>query len=285
VGDVTKDNVLIEKLVGFFSKLPQVEVIALGGSRASGRADGLSDFDVYVCADATISLATRRDIVQQLGGASVDNLGHDYFGGGDEWRDAAGTHFDLMYLGSGWLREQVERPLKRYQPTLGYSTAFAYTVSRATILHDPDGAFATLQAVTLESYPNALREAVVHYNHPLLRNTISSYWVQLEKATARGDLVSLNHRLTALLASYFDIIFAVNRALHPGEKRLLKAALSVCSSLPEAFERDLTETLKAAGGPELLLTEVTKLLDALDAWLEHEGFDVTGSRPVQIPAG
>lgn len=279
------DKAQLEGLVALFAELPQVEAITLGGSSASGRADDLSDFDVYVCADATISLATRRDIVQQLGGASVDNLGHDYFGGGDEWRDAAGTHFDLMYLGSGWLREQVERPLRRYQPSLGYSTAFAYTVSRAAILYDPDGAFAALQAVTLEPYPDALREAVVHYNHPLLRNTISSYWVQLEKATARGDLVSLNHRLAALLASYFDLIFAVNRTLHPGEKRLVEVALSVCSSLPEAFERDLTETLKTAGEPELLLTEVTKLLDALDAWLELEGFDVTVSRPVQIPAG
>lgn len=277
---------VLTKLVGLFSELPQVEAIALGGSRASGRASAASDFDVYVFTTAGIASEMRHQIVQQLGGATVADMGLDYFGEGDEWRDAGtGVQLDVMYFGLEWMREQVERVLEHHKPSLGYSTAFAYTVSRWTVLYDPVGKLAALQAEARRPYPEALRQAVVRYNRPLLRETISSYYAQLEKAAARQDIVSLNHRLAALLASYFDIIFAVNRALHPGEKRLVEIALGVCSSLPEAFERDLTETLKAVGDSARLLPNLTRLLDALDAWLTCEGFDVTRSRPDHIPAG
>ena len=267
----TKDT-LLAQVVQLFAELPQVEAVALGGSRSGAHADAASDFDLYVCTDAPVLLEARQNIVQQLGGASWDNLGHDYFGGGDEWLDAGtGGHFDVMYFGLGWLREQVGRPLKHHQPSLGYTTAFAYTVDRARILYDPQGKFTALQELTSAPYPEALREAIVRYNQPLLRTTISSYWAQLKKAVSRDDFVSVNHRLAALLASYFDILFAVNRALQPGEKRLLRLAGEL-PSLPENFERDVTETLSASG--DELLPALTRQLDALDMWLAGEGFDV-----------
>lgn len=277
------DDVLIQKLVGFFSKLPQVEAIALGGSRASGRADAASDIDLYVFTTAEIPLEVRRGIVQRSGGASVADMGLDYFGAGDEWRDAeTGTQLDVMYFDLEWMRGQIERVMEQHEPSLGYSTAFCYTVSRSRSLYDPQGRFAALQAKSRRPYPDVLRQAIVEHNYPLLRAVISSYRVQLEKAAARQDIVSLNHRLAALMASYFDIIFAVNRVLHPGEKRLLATTLTTCKSLPENFEQGVTETL-AAGEGERLLPALTRLLDALDEWLEREGFDVTASRPVRLP--
>ncbi len=274
MGDV---GAALDKLVKLFSELPQVEAVALGGSRSGAHADAASDFDLYVCTNEVILPETRRDLVQQLGGASVDNLGHDYFGGGDEWLDAeTGGHFDAMYFGLEFFREQVERPLKHHQPSLGYTTAFAYTVNRSRVLYDPQGKFAALQEMTSAPYPEALREAIVRYNHPLLRTTISSYLAQLSKAVTRHDLVSANHRLGALLASYFDILFAVNRALHPGEKQLVRLAGEL-PSLPGAFEQSVTEALSATG--DELLSAVTRQLDALDAWLVGEGFSLDGSLP------
>ena len=276
MGDVdTNVNAVLDKLVGLFSELPQVEAIALGGSKAGAHADAASDFDISVCTNSAIPPETRRDIVRQLGGASVDNLDHDYFGGGDEWLDAeTGGHFDAMYFNLGWWREQLERPLKYHQPSLGYTTAFAYTVDRSRILYDPQGNFAALQALTSVPYPEALRKAIVRYNHPLLRGTISSYFAQLKKAVARHDLVSVTNRVAALLASYFDILFAVNRKLHPGEKQLLRLAGEL-PSLPENFERDVTETLSASVND--LLPTLTRQLDALDMWLRREGLEVSAS--------
>ncbi len=272
MGDVdTNIDAVLDKLVGLFAELPQVEAAALGGSRSGAHADAASDFDLYFCTGDAILLETRRNIIQRFGEASAADLGLDFFGPGDEWKDAGtGIHFDAMYFGLEWLKEQVERPLKHHQPSLGYTTAFAYTVSRSRILYDPQGKFAALQKVASAPYPEALREAIVRYNYPLLRETISSYFAQLKKAVARHDLVSVNHRMAAFTASYFDIIFAVNRALHPGEKRLVQFARDL-PSLPENFEQDVTETLSAAA--DELVSALTRQLDALEVWLVREGFD------------
>jgi hypothetical protein len=108
-----------------------------------------------------------------------------------------------------------------------------------------------------------------------MREIIPSYFYQIEKAVKRGDLVSINHRLAGLLASYFDIIFALNWELHPGEKQLLEKAQANCTKLPEKMDADIISVLAAAAnGDTSILARVTKLLDHLDALLEREGFGV-----------
>ena len=49
---------------------------------------------------------------------------------------------------------------------------------------------------------------------------------------ARGDAITVNHRIAALLSSFFDILFAVNRVPHPGEKRLATIAAERCPLRP-----------------------------------------------------
>ena len=71
----------------------------------------------------------------------------------------------------------------------------------------------------------------------------ASYYEQIKKGINRADLVSINHRIAAFLASYFDIIFAKNELLHPGEKRLIQYAKNNCKFLPEKFEENITKLL------------------------------------------
>jgi hypothetical protein len=49
-------------------------------------------------------------------------------------------------------------------------------------------------------------------------------------------LINLNHRTTAWIASYADILFAVNRRYHPGEKRLLTYMADLPSRPEDALE-------------------------------------------------
>ena len=68
---------------------------------------------------------------------------------------------------------------------------------------------------------------------------LPSFDTQIRKAETRGDLVSVNHRVAEFLASYFDIIFALNEMTHPGEKRMQSICSRECSILPKNFDENL----------------------------------------------
>ena len=271
----TEHLALARRIAGLFAPLPQVEAVALGGSRGGGGVawDAASDIDIYVYTRGDIPLEVRREIVEASGGATRADLGLAYWGPGDEWYHApTGIEVDVAYFDAAWMEEQLARVLVRHEASLGYTTSFWHTVRSSIRLHDPRGWFAGFQERAAVAYPEELRRAIVALNHPVLRAVIPAYAHQLEKAAARGDLVSVNHRLAALLASYFDIVFAVNRVPHPGEKRLLQAAVQSCPQLPVGMAVDLAEILETATTDLAGLPgRVTRLLDRLDALLREEG--------------
>lgn len=271
----TEPLALARRIAGLFAPLPQVEAVALGGSRGGGGAatDAASDIDLYVYTRGDVPLERRRATVEASGGATRADVGMAYWGPGDEWYHApTGIEVDVVYFDAAWMEEQLDRVLVRHEASLGYSTCFWHTVRGSIPLHDPRGWFAGLQGRSRVAYPEELRRAIVALNHPVLRGVIPAYAHQLEKAAARGDLVSVNHRLAALLASYFDIVFAVNRVPHPGEKRLIEAAVRSCPRLPDGMAVDLAEILATASTDLAgLPARVARLLDRLDALLAVEG--------------
>ena len=66
-------------------------------------------------------------------------------------------------------------------------------------------------------------------------------YMQIKKSENRGDLVSINHRVTEFLASYFDIIFALTEMTHPGEKRMQSICSKECKILPKNFDENLNK--------------------------------------------
>lgn len=117
-------------------------------------------------------------------------------------------------------------------------------------------------------YPEKLRDAIIEKkNYPLLRNKLTaSFYDQIEKAIKRDDAVSQVHRTAALLASYFDVLFAFNRQTHPGEKQLVSWAKQTCKMLPLHFEKDLSLVTEGIG-TKGILGSLTRLLDHLDEML------------------
>lgn len=266
---------LAQQIADLFAPLPQVEAVALAGSRGneSGSTDSASDIDLYVYTRGNIPLEVRESIVQRSGGASRSDLNLNYWGPGDEWINApTGIEVDLVYFDAAWMEEQITRVMNQHQASMGYTTCFWHTIRQSNIYFDPHHWLAALQKKCQSEYPEPLRRNIITLNHPVLRGIIPSYAFQIEKAVKRGDLVSINHRLAALLASYFDIIFAINRQLHPGEKRLVEFVVNNCQLIPANLESDITSILQfmEADIPDLP-TRVNRLLDQLDTLLVDEG--------------
>jgi hypothetical protein len=208
-----------------FAKFPAVIAVALAGSGVAGTADEQSDLDLYVYAEEPVAMADRIAIATRF--ATRREVGNDFWEPGDEWIDAqTGRHVDVMYRTPDWIEEQLERVLVRHEASVGYSTCFWHNVLHSTPLFDRSGWYRDLQAAATRPYPRPLQRAIIARNYSILRQTLSSYLAQIERAVWRGDSVSIQHRVTALLASYFDVLFAVNELPHPGEKRLLQLSAS-----------------------------------------------------------
>ncbi len=262
---------LVQDVAGRYAALPSTRAVALAGSSTSGLASRDSDVDLYVYATPEISGADRARIARV--GASRSEIDNRFFEPGDEWVDAAtGVTVDVMFRDPSWIEEQLARVLVRHVASVGYSTCFWYNVRSSELLFDRHGWLAALKRRAEVPYPEELRRAVVAKNHPILRDHLSSFLRQLERAVVRRDFVSVNHRVAALLASWFDVLFALNREPHPGEKRIVEIAEARCPLRPPDLARRVNDLESAIGvsGREVVI-RASRLVDALDELLRAEG--------------
>ena len=262
-------------VAGALAALPGVLAVALGGSEAAGTADRASDLDLYVYSDVPVPLSARQAVAERLAEPGGE-VGNDLWEPGDEWTHAeSGVAVDVMFRTRAWIEEQLDRVLVRHEPSLGYSTCFWHNVRSSRALIDRDAWYAGLQAKAACPYPDRLRTRIVRKNYRVLRDMRSSYAVQLRRAAERRDRANLVDRAAALLGSYFDIVFAVNRVLHPGEKRQLEFAERSCPRLPPdlgACVDELTCALAApwVEQPHRVRAAVDALVDGLDVLLDAE---------------
>jgi len=83
-----------------------------------------------------------------------------------------------------------------------------------------------------------------------------------------------------MLASYFDIVFAVNEQPHPGEKRLVELARILCPNLPTGMAQRVTAFLSALPDHSAI-ERANTMLDGLDDLLLHTGFSVASIAEAQ----
>jgi hypothetical protein len=268
--EISSGPVLLAKQIAArFEAIPQVEAVALAGSQTSPFADQRSDIDLYVYASEPVALSSRAKVARD---ARQAEIGNSFWEPGDEWIDGeTGISVDVMFRATPWIEIQLDRVLRRHEASVGYSTCFWYNVRNSQPLFDRTGWFERIQERARQQYPAELKRAIVEKNHPVLRTNMSSYVHQIELALQRRDTVSVNHRVTALLASYFDIVFAVNEQPHPGEKRVLQFARALCPKLPTDMEARMEALLSALPDGDIV-GRANTMLDGLDDLLKSAGF-------------
>ena len=119
-----------------------------------------------------------------------------------------------------------------------------FTLVKSTILSDKSGKVKALFDKFNVTYPKTLKKNIIKKGLCLLSGHLPSYDRQILKAHKRGDFISVNHRITAFVETYFDVLFALNSTLHPGEKRMIEYAKHL-EHTPLLFEEDLHELIYA----------------------------------------
>jgi len=260
----------VKQIVDKFSKFGPIDAIVLSGSRTGIVPNKESDYDIYIYSSQKVPVDFREKIANEF--STEYEVGNDFFGDGDELILPNGVGVDLMYRDIDWAKSEVKRVWQDKNASVGFSTAFIHNLKTSKILYDKNGQFAEIKRELSTTYPDGLKTNIVAKNYPVLRSKMTaSFYEQIEKAVERNDLFSQNHRTTALLNSYFDIIFAINGQTHPGEKRLVDWAEKTCPILPLNFRENVEEVVKNASSKDVLKS-LDKMLDELDVVLKKKNY-------------
>ena len=251
----------IYEILNYYKQFSQVQAIALAGSTYASTSDNTSDIDVYVFLTDLIPLEQRNKFIKSI--SSNYEVGCEYFGSGDEYFvDSINQQIDCALWNIKWFEDIIDNVWNKHYPFNGYTTSFLYTLDICKIVYDPENWLQSLKDKINTEYPKNLKQNIIKRNMMLMKDKpFASYYQQIEKAIKREDLNSINHRIAAFLASYFDVIFAINELLHPGEKRLVKYAIDNCKILPIDFEANIIKLLKQPNNNTLfILDEMVKNL-------------------------
>lgn len=230
---------MVENLFTELSKLPEVEAIALGGSRATDHYDEKSDYDVYLYCIDDISEEVRTQILTQY--CNRMEIGNHFWEYEDNCTLNNGIDIDILYRNLDSFSDDVASVVEKYQARNGYTTCMWHNLITCKIIYDKNGRLASAKKRFDIPYPETLKRNIIDKNMKLLHTSMPAYEVQIAKAVKRNDLVSINHRTSAFMESYFDILFAINELKHPGEKRLIQLCQENCKILPADFEENLNQ--------------------------------------------
>lgn len=261
----------LQEVVNAFSQLEEVEGILLAGSHAAKTNDKDSDYDVYVYVVKDIPVEKRKEITDKF--CSYMELNNTFWETEDDGvLSESNIPIELIYRKLDFFDGVLNRTLIKCEADIGYTTCFWANLINSIILYDKAGRLNKLQEKYKLDYPYELKQNIIRKNYPLLRLQMPAYYYQIEKALKREDRVSVNHRVAALFASYFDIIFAINEMPHPGEKKLLKIIKEKNLKVPDSINSNIDKILTlSASSDSGILSEIDLLVNNLDTLLRKEG--------------
>ncbi len=256
----------IKDVAARFAGLSEVEAVALGGSRAGLNHDDNSDYDVYVYYSVPIEEYIRKEILESY--CSVMEIGNWYWEYEDDCMLKTGDGLDVIYRNLDEFSGELSKIVEGYQAANGYSTCLWDNLLNCQIIYDEYGRLERAKKRFMVPYPDKLRKNIIRRNWSLINDNLLSYSRQIKRAVLRNDRVSMLNRTSGFLDSYFDILFALNRMTHPGEKRMVEFCKKNCTRLPKDFEENLNRLFddmyvypdKVNEDIQKIITELRKIL-------------------------
>ncbi len=256
---------LAQVVAAKFSTLAPVEAVWLGGSQASGQANATSDIDLYVYATSELPTAVRAGIIEPR--ASVAEVGYNVWEVEDYWLERRGVKIEAMYRRPEWETQYLDDLFANNRARMGFSTTGWHSIVNAHVLFDRNGWTREVKALADRPYPDALASAIIRLNLRVLRGTLVTHPEAFTLALARDDLVFAYSRVVEILSCYFDILFALNRTLHPGAKRQL-ANVQTLPLKPTGMAEDVADLLHSSLGEAR--GKIETLLGGLEALLAQQ---------------
>lgn len=194
--------------------IPGVEAVAIGGSRAVGLADAASDTDAYAFYRGTPgSTELRHAALARV--ADAGQVKESVAFGLECHFSQQDLPVELVFLDLAEVEGLLDRAFGEGLDDDAYPTAFLYTIANCVPIADT-GALARNKA-RLAAYPMATRSRLLS----VLPEFLETYLDQIRGSQRRGDLPAVAHRVGHLVDTWFNLLFALNSQLQPGEKRLL----------------------------------------------------------------
>lgn len=261
----------VARVVEVIGTLRGVIAVALGGSTAARVADVQSDLDLYVY--WTEPLATAAERAARLAAVADPGslrVGLTSWGFVEDHLAVGGRPTELIYPHWDGVRGEVERAYDVGLVGPGFTTAVLYTIAHGRPLHDPSGALGVVRDRLNRAFPEATRAALLRRGTPLL----GFHLARLRQAQGRGDLLFVQQLRATLQLLYFDVLFALNRVYHPGEKRLLEHARR-CPLRPVEGEAHWRSAARRSADDPALATDLAALVRELsDLVRAHGGVEI-----------
>jgi hypothetical protein len=243
---------LIRALAG-----PGRVAFGIGGSRAKGRTDLLSDYDFRLYADRWCADDLRRSAPYAAFAAAMAGwaaLGIAIDGTWPRLIGVIDAEVDQWLAGTA-------RPTPLDWAIWGYH--LPTDLVHQMVIDDPDGVMAGWKA-RLAAYPDALRARILTEELAVLRYWAGDY--HYASKVARGDVVFLAGLTSRLVHAILQVVFALNRRWFPGDGWLL-AIVEGLPVQPADLAPRITAILTARdhAAQRLALIALIQDLDALAA--------------------
>ena len=245
----SKTHAIVDELLPLIRSFTSCEYgIAVGGAHAKGVADSESDLDIYLFTRGALKNSERESLTVRYSSKISDIVTW----GNEEPFDQGGSdfYFDKTKI-ECWLRNSdnisnsvseckegiVKQELVRWTTTGFYNHCCLSDLKHMIPIEDPCEILLKWQT-DIREYPPKLREAIIQKHLSGARFWPNNF--HYKSAVERQDIVYTTGIIQQVIHNLIQVLFAVNRAYFPGDKKL-EQALGKLDILPERFiERMIT---------------------------------------------